>query len=62
MALEWLDNAVDGFFVEVPLTTIALKDFPGQDIVNSFAVVPDANWYMIRALYLHNIDGLANWI
>ena len=60
MAREWLNDPVKGFFGEVPLTTIALQDFPGADIVNSFAVVPDANWYMIRALYLHTIDGLAN--
>ena len=56
----WLDDPLNGFFGQVPLTTIALKDFDDHDIVNSFAVVPDANWYMIRSLYLHHIDDLAN--
>ena len=49
MAKEWMDNSIDGFFGEVPLTTVALKDWPEHDIVNDFAVVPDANWYMIRS-------------
>jgi len=26
----------------------------------NFAVTPDANWYMLRPLYLHSVDGLAN--
>ena len=53
MGRVWLDDPIEGFFGEVPLTTIALKDF-NDSITNSFAVVPDANWYMIRSLYLHN--------
>ena len=60
MATVWMDNPVEGFFGPVPLTTIALKDFPDQNIVNSFAVAPVANWYMIRGLYLHTVDALAN--
>ena len=48
MARMWLDDPIEGFFGQVPLTTIALKDFDDHDIVNSFAVVPDANWYMLR--------------
>lgn len=60
MANEWMDDSVKGFYGDVPLTTIALQDFDSQDIVNSFAVVPDSNWYMIRGLYMHNIDRLAN--
>ena len=59
MGRVWLDDPIEGFFGEVPLTTIALKDF-NDSITNSFAVVPDANWYMIRSLYLHNVDDLGN--
>ena len=59
MGRVWLDDPIEGFFGEVPLTTIALKDF-NDSITNSFAVVPDANWYMIRSLYLHNVDELGN--
>jgi len=59
MAEKWLDNQEDGFFGTVPLTRLPLKDW--EDGVNdNFAVVPDANWYMIRGLYLHTIDRLAN--
>ena len=31
----------------------------GHDQGN-FGVVPDANWFMLRALYRHNVDTLAN--
>ena len=58
MAREWMDNPVEGFFGEVPLTTIPMKDWEENNF--EFAVVPDANWYMIRALYIHTIDALAN--
>merc|ERR1712048_383679 len=58
MARNWIDDSVKGFFGKVPLTRRALQDWtPGND---PFAVVPDANWYMLRPLYLHNVDGLAN--
>ena len=50
----WLDDPIEGFFGQVPLTTIALKDFDDHDIVNSFAVVPDANWYMLRQGFYYN--------
>ena len=42
------------------MSTIALKDHPGKDIVKAFKVVPDSNWYVLSALYKHNINGLAN--
>ena len=54
MARMWLDDPIEGFFGQVPLTTIALKDFDDHDIVNSFAVVPDANWYMLRQGFYYN--------
>ena len=38
---------------------MALKDWAAHD-PGVFAVVPDANWFMIRALYLHQVDRLAN--
>ena len=54
MARTWMDDPINGFFGEVPLTTIALKDFDDHNIVNSFAVVPDANWYMLRKEMFYN--------
>ena len=42
------------------MSTVALKDHPGKDIVKAFKVVPDSNWYVLSALYKHNINGLAN--
>ena len=60
MAREWLDDSIDGFSAKVSLTTTAMRDWPRQGIINDFAVVPDANWYIIRALYVHTIDALAN--
>ena len=41
------------------MTRIALQDWV-EDEIDNFAVVPDANWYMIRPLYLHTLDRLAN--
>lgn len=38
---------------------MALQDWVENENDN-FAVVPDGNWYMIRPLYIHNVDGLAN--
>lgn len=58
MARNWMDNPEKGFFGKVPLTRKALKDWTAENDV--FAIVPDGNWYMIRPLYLHNVDGLAN--
>ena len=60
MAREWLDNSIDGFNNKIPLTTIAQQDWPYADIITNFAYVPDSNWYMIRGLYMHTIDHLAN--
>jgi len=61
MAHSWLNNAEDGFLSEVPLVCIAKKDLP-EHIGSSFnfAITPGANWYMLRGLYIHNIDALAN--
>merc|ERR1711974_73465 len=60
MAREWLDNPMNGLAGKVPLSTVALKDHPGKDIVKAFKVVPDSNWYILSALYKHNVNGLAN--
>jgi hypothetical protein len=51
MAENWMDDSVKGFNSEVPLTRTALKDWPAHD-PGVFAVVPDANWFMIRYVYL----------
>ena len=59
MASLWLDNPVDGFYAGVPLTSTAMKYYPDK-LMEDFAVVPDANWYMIRGLYRHTVDRLAN--
>ena len=47
-----------GFFGDVPLTRTALQDWTENN--DNFAIVPDANWFMIRALYIHTVDRLAN--
>ena len=61
MAVNWLNDPVDGFLTDVPFPRIALKDLPDQaDSLGNFGIVPDGNWFMIRGLYQHNIDGLAN--
>ena len=60
MAEVWLNNPVDGFYGPVPLTTIAMKDFAEDNVSKNFAVTPDANWHMLRGLYMHNVDSLAN--
>ena len=43
---------------------MAKKDWPAQVDETSpeynFAVTPDANWYMLRGLYTHYVDGYAN--
>jgi len=59
MAENWMDDATKGFYSGVPLTRTALKDWAKFD-PGVFSVVPDANWFMIRALYLHQVDRLAN--
>lgn len=59
MAETWMDDPTKGFNSKVPLTRTAQKDWGAHDPGN-FAVVPDANWFMLRALYLHNVDRLAN--
>ena len=61
MAVNWLDNPVDGFFSDVPLCRFAQQDLPEREESNgNFHSVPDGNWFMIRGLYLHNVDALAN--
>eukprot|EP00912_Choanoflagellata_sp_UC4_P002272 UC4_evm7s1434 len=60
MAEHWMDDPIKGFYtVSCPLTRTALKDWAKHN-PGVFAVVPDANWFMIRALYLHQVDRLAN--
>jgi len=59
MAEHWLDDPVKGFFSKVPLARTALKDWAAHD-PGDFAVVPDGNWFMLRGLYMHNVDRLAN--
>ena len=59
MAENWLNDPVNGFYSKVPLTRTALKDW-GTHNPGPFAVVPDGNWFMLRSLYMHNVDALAN--
>ena len=60
MAEHWLDDSNRGFYTAAcPLTRTALKDWATHN-PGVFAVVPDANWFMIRGLYLHQVDRLAN--
>jgi len=65
MAQNWMDNPTDGFYGETPLTCVAKKDWPPPPVdptspTYNFMVTPDANWYMLRGLYTHTVDGLAN--
>jgi len=65
MAEHWMDNSASGFYGEVPLTCLARQDWPPPPVdpdspTYNFMVTPDANWYMLRALYMHTVDGLAN--
>ena len=60
MAREWLDDHIDGFNSKVPLCADVLRDWPENGGISSFAVTPDSNWYLVRGLYMHTIDGLAN--
>ena len=61
MAVNWLDNPVDGFLSDVPLCRFAMQDLPEREESNgNFHSVPDGNWFMIRGLYMHNVDALAN--
>ena len=58
MAEKWLDDSVRGFFSKVPLARYALKDWPQHNTGDAynFAVVPDSNFFMIRPLYIHQVD------
>merc|ERR1712072_1480250 len=58
MARNWMDDSTKGLLTEIGLTRVALKDWKAGN--DPFAFVPDGNWYMIRPLYLHQVDGLAN--
>eukprot|EP00966_Prymnesium_polylepis_P217963 5043969-Prymnesium_polylepis.1 len=66
MAHKWMDNSVSGFSSgDVPLTCVARKDWPPPPVdpdsaAYNFMVTPDANWYMLRGLYVHTVDALAN--
>jgi len=69
MAHRWLDDTVDGFsYGEQPLLCTARKSWPPgapgsvdpESTTYNFVTTPDANWYMLRGLYRHTIDGLAN--
>ena len=56
MAEHWLDDSEKGFNSWVPLTSRARQDW----LDNHFAITPGANWLMIRPLYIHSVDRLAN--
>ena len=65
-AEHWLDDSVRGFSSSgVDLSCVARQNWtqpedPSIGADYNFAVTPDANWYLLRGLYLKNIDGLAN--
>jgi len=76
MASHWMDDEKDGFSSggDAPLlSTSARRDWKGLGWVPSgltpdgkkahnmhFAVTPDTNWAMLRALYMHHAEPYAN--
>jgi len=58
MVQSWSVNDQNGFFTQVPLSTVALKDW--DQVADKFAVTPDMNWYAIRGMYLHHAGTNAN--
>ena len=59
MAEHWMDDSEKGFNSWVPLTSRARQDWLDENWEN-FAITPGSNWYMIRPLYIHSVDRLAN--
>ena len=58
MAEHWLDDSEKGFNTWIPLSTRARQDwFEGN---TDFFITPGSSWYMIRPLYIHTVDRLAN--
>ena len=62
MAESWLNNSEYGFLTPVGLSCKAIGNWSGTPELDDyhFGVTPDANWYMLRGLYLHAVDTLAN--
>ena len=59
MAEHWLDDSEKGFNTWIPLSTRARQDwFEGYG--KFFFITPGSSWYMIRPLYIHTVDRLAN--
>ena len=65
-AQTWLDDSTIGLsYGDVPLSCIARQNWrqpyhPSIGADYNFAYTPDANWYLLRGLYMQSIDALAN--
>jgi len=73
MGENWLskDNP-DGFFSEIPLSSIAMRDWQkvlcpgtmqsnpcGNGYWSEFAVTPDTNYFMHKAMWIHSVTRIA---
>jgi len=58
---RWLSNngKSDSLFTTMPLTSSSPRDWD-RIPDKSFMHTPDTNWWMIRGLYLHNVNKIAN--
>merc|ERR1712194_154127 len=62
MAESWLNNSEYGFLTPVGLSCKAIGNWSSTPELDDyhFGVTPDANWSMLRGLYRHAVDTLAN--
>jgi len=58
MTAHWAMDPQKGFFWEIPMSTVALKDF--AQISDVFASTPDTNYYAIRGMYNCHVGRAAN--
>ncbi len=58
MTQHWAVNSKQGFFWEIPLSTVALKDF--DQISDVFTSTPDTNYYAILGMYKCHVGRNAN--
>merc|ERR1711862_482167 len=73
MGEKWLSkNNPDGFYSSIPLSSIAMRDwqkvlcpgtmksFPcGNGYWSEFAVTPDTNYFMHKAMWMHDVTKIA---
>jgi hypothetical protein len=58
MTARWAMDSQKGFFWEIPLSTVAVKDF--DQISDVFTSTPDTNYYAIRGMYNCHVGRNAN--